>query len=163
MVYTFDMNEGFNFYNKPKGPDENSIEKLDHRASKKLENFNVQEPKIKIEIKNAGNGITETGTTIESSVVEGLPVELVLMDNVLRFEPEEKMNEPDGKKTVEELVQKIKDGDLDSIPPVYVMEVKGGYMLLDGHHRYHAHELAGSKFITVKVVPSERVETNIID
>lgn len=125
-----------------------------------MESFEA--PKINIEIRNHEQGFSR-GTTVDSLAVKDLPVELVALKNIVRFEPKEKMFQDRSHKIVSELVEKIKRGGENDLPPVLVMEVQGGYMLLDGHHRYYAHELAESQFVPVKVVPKDRIETTIIE
>jgi len=126
-------------------------------------NFNFeQDARVKIEMRAEKRGLSR-GATIDDSVLEGIPVELVLINSIVRFEPEEKMGQPDSAIQVEEMVQKIKNGEEEPLPPISVMEVKGGYMILDGHHRYHAYELAKSQFVPVRVIPKEEVSVEIID
>lgn len=102
-------------------------------------------------------------TDIKEEEIEKYPTEIVAMDSIVRFEPEVKMKKEKSKEIVRDLVELIINGHENDIPPIFVTETKFGYVILDGHHRYHAHEIAGSKLISVKVVPQDEVQFNLGD
>jgi len=108
-------------------------------------------------------GPNRRGTDINEKFLSKYPTEIIMMDNIVRFEPEDKMEREKNKKTVAGFVELIKNGHENDIPPIIVTETKSGYLILDGHHRYHAHEIAGSKLISVKIVPEDEIQFNFGD
>jgi hypothetical protein len=121
----------------------------------KINNELNQRPPVRMEVRPGEFNSLIRGTEIDGLDLDKFPTELVRVDRIVRFEPIEKMEIPGNDTYVEELVQKIKNGQEHEIDPILVMEVRGGYMVVDGHHRYHAHVLAESRFIAVKVIPEE--------
>jgi uncharacterized ParB-like nuclease family protein len=105
-------------------------------------------------------GYKSTGAKVMEKEILQYPTEVVMMDSIVRFEPENKMEKEESQVIVAEMVEMIKEGRESELPPIFVSETKHGYIILDGHHRYHAHEIAGSKFISVKVVPQDEIKFN---
>jgi hypothetical protein len=87
---------------------------------------------------------------------EKLPVESILMKNLEGFEPDEKMEDVQSAVKVADMAEAILTGDYNE-PPVAVRRHGGGYQVIDGHHRFHAHRVAGSTNISVRVVPEEDI------
>jgi len=75
------------------------------------------------------------------------------------FEPKEKTAVGTGseksRKNVSGMIDSIRKGKGDSIPPISVRRNPDGvgYQVLDGHHRFQAHQEAGAKQIAVREVP----------
>ena len=78
------------------------------------------------------------------------------VDDVVGLEPEQKMEIPSSKKNMEQIASSIKKGE--KIKPILVRKHGKGFQILDGHHRYHAHRMAGSSHISARVVPDEDIE-----
>ena len=66
------------------------------------------------------------------------------------------MDQPASKANVEKIVAGLKQGD--KLPPLLVRKYKNGYQVLDGHHRFLAYKLLGTKSIPAQVVPDEDIE-----
>lgn len=88
---------------------------------------------------------------------EKLPVETIQLDNLVGFEPDEKMEQEMSSRAVIELSEKIKNWTYDA-PPIMVRKYKNWFQVVDGHHRFHAHKLARSKTINAKVIPQEDID-----
>ncbi len=86
-----------------------------------------------------------------------LPVETIQLDNLVGFEPDEKIQQEMSSRAVIELSEKIKNGTYDA-PPIMVRKYKNWFQVVDGHHRFHAHKLAGNKTIDVRVIPQEDID-----
>jgi len=65
------------------------------------------------------------------------------------------MNQPASKANVEKIVAGLKQGA--KLPPLLVRKYKNGYQVLDGHHRFWAYKLLGTKSIPAQVVPDEDI------
>jgi hypothetical protein len=66
------------------------------------------------------------------------------------------MTQPKSKANVEKIVAGLKQGD--KLPPLLVRKYKNGYQVLDGHHRFWAYKLLGTKSIPVQIVPDSDIE-----
>jgi len=84
------------------------------------------------------------------------PVQNIPVDQLVGFEPDSKMQQPESRANVEKIIAGIKRGD--DIPPILVREYKDGYQILDGHHRFRAYKLLGVKSIPAQVVPDSDIE-----
>jgi hypothetical protein len=84
------------------------------------------------------------------------PVINILANQLVGFEPDDKMTQPKSKANVEKIVAGLKKGD--KLPPLLVRKYKNGYQVLDGHHRFWAYKLVGVKSIPAQLVPAEDVE-----
>ena len=87
---------------------------------------------------------------------ESLPIEIIEIKHLVGFEPDEKMDDELSAAKVLDMVEAIQDG-IYKEPPVAVRSYQGGYQVVDGHHRFHAHKAAGSLTIEVRVVPDEDI------
>jgi hypothetical protein len=116
----------------------------------------VDESRIKIYLNEKGRG-----SSLDDSILEELPTEFVLVDSLTCYEPEEKMDKVESQAILNKIVKEIEFGGVDKIPPILVMETRGGYMIIDGHHRYHAHKTLGLKFIKAKVAPQEEIQVSL--
>jgi hypothetical protein len=72
------------------------------------------------------------------------------------FEPDSKMNQPKSQANVKKIVAGLKKGD--KLPPLLVRKYKNGYQVLDGHHRFWAYKLSGTKSIPVRIVADKDIE-----
>jgi len=95
------------------------------------------------------------GATIDNYKATG-PVVNISANKLIGFEPDDKMNQPKSKANVEKIVMGLKRGD--KLPPLLVRKYKNGYQVLDGHHRFWAYKLVGTKCIPVQVVPDSDIE-----
>ena len=84
------------------------------------------------------------------------PLVNIPADQLVGFEPDDKMTQPKSKANVEEIVAGLKQGA--KLPPLLVRKYKDGYQVLDGHHRFWAYKLLGVKSIPAQIVPAEDVE-----
>jgi hypothetical protein len=84
------------------------------------------------------------------------PVVNIPANQLVGFEPDDKMNQPASKANVEKIVAGLKQGA--KLPPLMVRQYKNGYQVLDGHHRFWAYKLLGVKSIPAQVVPAEDIE-----
>ena len=84
------------------------------------------------------------------------PVTNISADQLVGFEPDDKMNQPKSKANVKKIVAGLKKGD--KLPPLLVRKYKKGYQVLDGHHRFWAYKSLGVKSIPVQVVPASDIE-----
>jgi RNA polymerase sigma factor (sigma-70 family) len=95
------------------------------------------------------------GATVDNYQASG-PVVNIPANQLVGFEPDDKMNQPKSKVNVEKIVAGLKQGD--KLPPLLVRKYKNGYQVLDGHHRFWAYKLLGVKSIPAQIVPAEDVE-----
>ena len=84
------------------------------------------------------------------------PVVNIPANQLVGFEPDDKMNQPASKANVAKIVAGIKQGA--KLPPLLVRRYKNGYQVLDGHHRFWAYKLSGVKDIPAQVVPDSDIE-----
>jgi len=84
------------------------------------------------------------------------PVVNIPANQLVGFEPDDKMNQPKSKANVEKIVAGLKQGD--KLPPLLVRKYKNGYQVLDGHHRFWAYKLLGVKSIPAQIVPDSDIE-----
>ena len=95
------------------------------------------------------------GATVDNYQASG-PVVNIPANQLVGFEPDDKMNQPKSKANVEKIVAGLKKGD--KLPPLLVRKYKKGYQVLDGHHRFWAYKLSGTKSIPVQIVPAKDIE-----
>jgi hypothetical protein len=95
------------------------------------------------------------GATVDNYQATG-PVVNIPANQLVGFEPDDKMNQPKSKVNVEKIVAGLKQGA--KLPPLLVRKYKNGYQVLDGHHRFWAYKLLGVKSIPAQVVPAEDIE-----
>ena len=84
------------------------------------------------------------------------PVVNIPANQLVGFEPDDKMNQPKSKANVKKIVAGLKQGD--KLPPLLVRKYKDGYQVLDGHHRFWAYKLLGVKSIPAQIVPAKDIE-----
>jgi pyrimidine deaminase RibD-like protein/GNAT superfamily N-acetyltransferase len=78
------------------------------------------------------------------------------VDQLVGFEPDAKMAQPKSKANVEKIIAGLKKGD--DIPPILVRKHKGGYQILDGHHRFRAYKLLKQDTIPAQIVPAKDIQ-----
>ena len=95
------------------------------------------------------------GATVNNYQASG-PVVNIPANQLVGFEPDDKMNQPKSKVNVEKIVAGLKQGA--KLPPLLVRKYKNGYQVLDGHHRFWAYKLLGVKSIPAQIVPDSDIE-----
>ena len=95
------------------------------------------------------------GATVDNYQASG-PVVNIPTNQLVGFEPDDKMNQPKSKVNVEKIVAGLKQGS--KLPPLLVRKYKNGYQVLDGHHRFWAYKLLGIKSIPAQIVPDSDIE-----
>ena len=95
------------------------------------------------------------GATLDNYQASG-PVVNIPANQLVGFEPDDKMNQPKSKVNVEKIVAGLKQGA--KLPPLLVRKYKNGYQVLDGHHRFWAYKLLGVKSIPAQIVPDSDIE-----
>lgn len=98
----------------------------------------------------------EMGSDIKSDDKGGI-AEIPMNKIISTFEGDDKAT---GSKESIANVNKIKQGIKkgNKIEPIIVRKYKGGYQVLDGHHRYQAHKELGKTYIRAKIVRKENVK-----
>jgi len=96
------------------------------------------------------------GAEVDDTGFDQLPVINIPTDQLVGFEPDDKMNQPKSRANVRKILAGLKRGD--SLPPVLVRKYKNGYQVLDGHHRFWAYKLLGIKSIPSRIVPARDIE-----
>ncbi len=115
-----------------------------------LKNIAVNESKIKLSTDPNWYG-AEVGDYQASSPVVNIPA-----NQLVGFEPDDKMNQPASRANVEKIVAGLQQGA--KLPPLLVRKYKNGYQVLDGHHRFWAYKLLGVKSIPAQIVPNEDID-----
>lgn len=87
---------------------------------------------------------------------EKLPVETLQMADVVGFEPDEKMDSISSASKVTNMVGLILSRTYTE-PPISVRRYQNGYQVVDGHHRFHAHRIAGVASIEARIIPEEDI------
>lgn len=95
------------------------------------------------------------GADIDSSHISSLPVQQIPLSRLERNEPLEKMNRPESKKVISELIESIRSGE--AIEPIVVVYQSPKYLIVDGHHRFTAYQQLGIPTISAIVVPQDLV------
>jgi predicted chitinase len=98
------------------------------------------------------------GADVESDDDDTLPVHEIPLNKLVGFEPDSKMDNPKHNANMMKMVKLIQAGNGSKLPPILVRKYKGGYQVLDGHHRFHAYKKAGMKSIPSKIVPDENIK-----
>jgi len=130
------------------------------RAPNKLQALQQELSKRKIQGVAEGKITLSTdpdwyGATVDNYQASG-PVVNIPANQLVGFEPDDKMNQPKSKANVKKIVAGLKQGD--KLPPLLVRKYKDGYQVLDGHHRFWAYKLLGVKSIPAQIVPAEDIE-----
>jgi hypothetical protein len=82
--------------------------------------------------------------------IRDFPLKTVAVAELQPWEPMIKMRDLPSQRTVASLIQTLRQGG--RIPPLLVTPVRGGYRIIDGHHRYAALQRAGIDRVAVRVV-----------
>jgi hypothetical protein len=82
--------------------------------------------------------------------IRDFPLKTVAVAELQPWEPMIKMQDLPSQRTVVNLTQTLRQGG--RIPPLLVTPVRGGYRIIDGHHRYAALQRAGIDRVAVRVV-----------
>jgi len=114
-------------------------------------NKRVAEGKVKLYTDPGYFGAEVDDTEFDSLAIVDIPA-----NQLVGFEPDDKMNQPKSKANVEKIVAGLKQGA--KLPPLLVRKYKNGYQVLDGHHRFWAYKLLGVKSIPSRIVPDEDIE-----
>lgn len=96
------------------------------------------------------------GAEVDDTGFDSLPVVNISADMLVGFEPDSKMNQTKSQANVEKIVAGLKKGN--KLPPLLVRKYKDGYQVLDGHHRFWAYKLLGTKNIPVRIVADKDIE-----
>jgi hypothetical protein len=96
------------------------------------------------------------GAEVDDAGFDSLLVVNISADRLVGFEPDSKMQQPKSRANVEKIVAGLKKGD--KLPPLLVRKYKDGYQVLDGHHRFWAYKLSGTKSIPVQIVADKDIE-----
>jgi hypothetical protein len=91
--------------------------------------------------------VTNTGRGMR---IQDFPLRMVPVEQLRPWEPMTKMRDLPSQRTVASLRQALQQGD--KIPPLLVTPVRGGYRIIDGHHRYAALLQTGVRQAPVRVV-----------
>lgn len=91
--------------------------------------------------------VTNTGRGMR---IQDFPLRMVPVEQLRPWEPMTKMQDLPSQRTVASLRQALQQGD--KIPPLLVTPVRGGYRIIDGHHRYAALLQTGVEQAPVRVV-----------
>jgi len=96
------------------------------------------------------------GAEVDDAGFDSLPIVNIPANKLVGFEPDSKMNQTKSQANVEKIVAGLKKGD--KLPPLLVRKYKNGYQVLDGHHRFWAYKLSGTKSIPVRIVADKDIE-----
>lgn len=101
------------------------------------------------------------GADVDDDDQDDYPIVQIPMDDLIGFEPDDKMLSPKSKTNMEKMIRLIKAGKGDKLPPILARRYRGGYQVLDGHHRYHAYKALNSKTIPAIIIPPENITGDI--
>lgn len=104
---------------------------------------------ISTDPKNFGADVQDDGKGDEPTI--SIP-----LDQIVPFEPEDKMKLPSSKKNMLNIAKAIRLGH--KIEPILVRKGTNGYIVVDGHHRYFAAKIAGTKTIRAKIIQPKNIE-----
>jgi hypothetical protein len=96
--------------------------------------------------KNQG-AVTGSGKPMD---IKDFPLQIIDIKMLKPWEPMIKMQDLPSQRNVASMVQKLRQGQ--DLPPLLVTPVRGGYRIIDGHHRYAAYQRAEKNKIPVRVV-----------
>jgi len=111
----------------------------------------VKENKIRLSTDPHDFGAYGTDTYKATGPITNIPV-----NQLVGFEPEDKMRSPKSMAKVNAIANAIKNKQ--SIPPVLARKYKNGYQVIDGHHRFWGSRKAGVNFVKAQIVPPEDIE-----
>ena len=98
------------------------------------------------------------GADVAKDAGQGLKVNQIPLVQLVGFEPDEKMKDPKSSANMRKMVDLIKSGKAQDLPPILVRKYKNGFQVLDGHHRFHAYKAAGAKTIPGKIIPDSDIK-----
>ena len=98
------------------------------------------------------------GADVDDSVGNGLQVVDIPLSGLVGFEPDSKMKDAKSAANMNRMVELIRSGKGNTLPPIFVRKYKSGYQVLDGHHRFHAFQKAGAKTIPAKIIPDSEIQ-----
>ena len=98
------------------------------------------------------------GAEVDDEAGVGKPVVNLPLKDLVGFEPDVKMQDPKSAANMTKMVELIKGGKGHELPPILARRYKGGYQVLDGHHRFHAYQAAGAKTIPAKLIPDDEIQ-----
>lgn len=101
------------------------------------------------------------GADVDDDDQDDYPIVQIRMDELVGFEPDNKMLSPKSKSNMEKMIRLLKAGKGDKLPPILARRYRGGYQVLDGHHRYHAYKAIGAKTIPAVIIPPENITGDI--
>jgi ParB-like chromosome segregation protein Spo0J len=90
--------------------------------------------------------------------IRDFPLRMVPVEQLRPWKPMTKMGDLPSQKTVASLTQTLQQGG--RIPPLLATPVRGGYRIIDGHHRYFALQQAGIEQAPVRVVDPQMIRRN---
>jgi len=137
-----DITEPYGYYGSTHGTN------LDLRG---LPTYPVKEGKVKL--------YTDPdyfGAEVDDSGFDSLPIINVPTKELVGFEPDEKMKLPKAQANVAKIIDGLKKNE--NIPPILVRKYKGGYQVLDGHHRFWAYKTLKKDSIPARLVPDSDIE-----
>ena len=101
------------------------------------------------------------GAYIDDDVgISDLPVAEIPLASLSGFEDDEKMEEPVSRRRMLRMVAALRARGPSALPPILVRrhpERPEAWQVIDGHHRFHAHLIAGLSHIRARVVPDEMI------
>jgi hypothetical protein len=92
--------------------------------------------------------------------ISDLPVVEIPLASLSGFEDDQKMEEPVSRRRMLRMVSALQTRGPSVLPPILVRrhpEDPTVWQVIDGHHRFHAHILAGLDRIHARVVPDEMI------
>lgn len=96
------------------------------------------------------------GAEVDDTGFSSLPIVNIPTNKLVGFEPDKKMNDPKSQANVKKIIAGLEKGD--PIPPILVRHYKGGFQVLDGHHRFWAFKLLKKAAIPARIVPDHDIE-----
>ena len=83
------------------------------------------------------------------------PVVNISSNQLVGFEPDDKMQQPQSATKVKGIIDAIRKGQ--KMPPVLVRKHKNGYQVIDGHHRFWSMKKVGMTQIPAQIVPDSDI------
>jgi hypothetical protein len=96
------------------------------------------------------------GAEVDDSGFDSLPIINIPTKELVGFEPDEKMKLPKAQANVAKIIDGLEKNE--NIPPILVRKYKGGYQVLDGHHRFWAYKTLKKDSIPARLVPDSDIE-----
>ena len=96
------------------------------------------------------------GAEVDDSGFDALPIINIPTNKLVGFEPDDKMKSKKSQKNVAKIIDGLEKNE--NIPPILVRKYKGGYQVLDGHHRFWAYKTLKKDSIPARLVPDSDIE-----